>query len=40
MSGLASVVAMRVNRGETHDLEWIIEGLARQLLDVFAPVNV
>jgi AcrR family transcriptional regulator len=40
VSGLASVVAMRVNRGETDDLEFIIEGLARQLLDVFAPVPV
>jgi AcrR family transcriptional regulator len=40
VSGLASVVAMRVNRGETQDLDWIIEGLARQLLDVFAPAPV
>lgn len=39
VSGLASVVAMRVNRGETKNLEYIVEGLARQLLDVFAPVG-
>lgn len=38
VSGLASVVAMRANRRETRDLEFIVEGLARQLLDVFAPV--